>query len=377
MAIHQSSLDPPIPAAVDRGPARYFHGRKHVRRDFEGLLGRASDTDTGTTFLIQGAPGIGKSALLYECERHARSRKWKVADIGVDALWDSHKLLDSLGLGDKYEVTEKSTQFGLKDFFSRGYKSIQPQSTVKNILEDGKHPLLLILDEAQVLGDKDVPPSEYKATTIHVLDLIHNGKLGRPVVLLAAGLNETRDAFGKLKISRFGQNCLVQLGALSRESERAVIRDWLEKEGGAKEDPTAWIEAIAQKTYGWPHHVLSYVYPAANQLKADGGIMTANGLKAVLKAGEKGRLAYYQERVVRFRGDQIRCLARSIADVPQGKPAEYKDILSSLKKEYGRSTAEKLFQRFERKGILEESGAGFAVPIPSMHTWLKEEYANK
>ena len=46
--------------------------------------------------------------------------------------------------------------------------------------------------------------------------------------------------------------------------------------------------------------------------------MTVNGLKAVLKAGRKGRAVYYKQRVDRFRGDQIRCLAMSMAGVPQG-----------------------------------------------------------
>ncbi len=48
--------------------------------------------------------------------------------------------------------------------------------------------------------------------------------------------------------------------------------------------------------------------------------------------------------------------------------------MSALTKEYGDSEAKDLFKRFIEKGIIEERGMGFVVPIPSMHTWLKDTY---
>ena len=114
---HHFTPTAPLTAARDRGPSQYFHGRRRVQRNFKELLNRAAQAGNGTTFLIQGAPGAGKTALLYECEKHARAREWQVAEIGVRSLWDPNQLLDSLGLGDKYEVTEKSTHFGLNNLF--------------------------------------------------------------------------------------------------------------------------------------------------------------------------------------------------------------------------------------------------------------------
>ena len=372
---HHFSPAAPLTAALDRGPSRYFHGRKWVQRNFKALLSRAAQAGNGTTFLIQGAPGAGKTALLYECERHARDRKWKVAEIDVLSLCDPHQMLDSLGLGGKYKVIEKSTQFGLKYLFRRGYKSTQPRTTVKSILKDGKQPLLLILDEAQGLSGKSGPPKDQWAAAADVLAAIHNGKLGKPVILLAAGLGTTLKALGEFRISRFAENCLVHLGALSTESERAVIRDWLKKEGGAKGDPTVWIDAIVQETHGWPQHIQSYARRAADQLKANDGVMTPGRLSSVLEAGRESRTVYYKQRVVDFRGDQLRCLARSIKAVPGGVPVEYRDIFSSLAQEYGDDGAKQLFERFEEKGLLAKNGTGYVVPIPSMHAWLKDEYA--
>ena len=186
-------------------------------------MGRAAETYTGTVFLIQGAPGAGKTALLAECERIARGREWQVANIGVGSLWDPYELLDSLGLVDKYDVTEKSTKFDLKDVAGRGYKSTRVPRTVLSILKDGDQPLLLILDESQGLGEDGVPPSDCRADARTVLDFIHNGKLGRPVILLAAGLGTTLKSFESLEVSRFASNCFVELGALDKGAEGAVI----------------------------------------------------------------------------------------------------------------------------------------------------------
>jgi len=58
------------PSIGDRGHARYFHGRKTILADFSNILHLAVHKDyehNGTIFLIQGAPGVGKTALLYKC----------------------------------------------------------------------------------------------------------------------------------------------------------------------------------------------------------------------------------------------------------------------------------------------------------------------
>lgn len=374
----QPFTDPPITAAFDRGPARYFHGRKQILRDFGELLERSTQARGGTTFLIQGAPGAGKSALLSECEKLAKSAGWKVADIGVGALWDSGKLLDALGLGDRFKVTEKSIQFGLKNIFGWGYKNTRPPPTVNNILKGDRQPLLLILDEANALGGDGVPPTNQRANTIEVLGAIHNGKLGRPAVLLAAGLGTTAKAFESLKISRFARNCFVELGALSKEAERAVIQDWLKKEGGAKGDPAVWMDAIAREAHGWPQHILSYVDPAAvHQLKADGGSMTAGGLRNVLEAGQDIRSAYYEQRTRDFSWKQRRSLAELILRVPAEHGLDEEDILESLTQEYGPEKSKDLFRDALDRGIIHKQEGRYAVPIPSMRRWLISNYARE
>lgn len=120
----RKSLPPgPITAAIDRGPAKYFHGRRKVMNDFCSVLQYAANNSWGTCFLVQGAPGAGKSALLHECGLRARAQGWVVADIGTGALWNSYDLLNDLARADKKMGRGKFMRFGLRDPFRRRYKS--------------------------------------------------------------------------------------------------------------------------------------------------------------------------------------------------------------------------------------------------------------
>jgi len=88
----------------------------------------------------------------------------------------------------------------------------------------------------------------------------------------------------RLGISRFRGKCLANLGRLPEEDTRAVIHDWLVKEGKAqKSDIRPWIEAIAGETHGWSQHIITYTQPAAELLKTQNGKTTPEVLEAILK----------------------------------------------------------------------------------------------
>jgi len=192
-------------------------------------------------------------------------------------------------------------------------------------------------------------------------------------MLLAAGLGTTLEGFASLGISRFGEGASVELGALGKESERAVIHDWLTKKGGARGDPTVWMDAIVQKTNQWPRHVHSYAKHAGEYLEKNGGVMTSQGLKAVMELGQRGRIQYYKQRVVGFEGNELICLYEAIADIESGAPFSEDLILDPLKKKYGFEEAKKVFKKFIDKGIVSPVGGLYSVPIPSMHDWMKLE----
>ncbi len=98
----------PLTAAIDRGHSPYFRSRKQILRNFSELLGRARRSVSGTTFLIQGAPGAGKTALLHECISLSKNKKWKAVKIHPYALWNSDALMEVLGRGREYVIQERT-----------------------------------------------------------------------------------------------------------------------------------------------------------------------------------------------------------------------------------------------------------------------------
>jgi len=363
---------------LDRGPSPYFRGRKKILQTFTDYLAHYKKEQTGTIFLMQGAPGAGKTALLDQCEKIAQ-KKWAAAKIKTGALWDPDQLAHSLGKSTSLQISGGSGQVGMDAVVKANVKVDvavkHPILTILKTLQDGKKPLLLILDEAQTLGKKDIIPSNQRGVVINVLDCIHNGELGRPVILLAAGLATTGRAFKSLGISRFEQKCMVQLGPLDKESERAVIHDWLKDYAKAEGDPTKWIDAIAQKTHGWPQHIISFVDPATEYIKSNNRQMTDDGLKFVLEKGAEFREKYYQQRAHGIDEDKRQSIARSISDVPFDETTTRPAIMSGLiSSGLTHDEAADLFNQALEQGVIDERDGRYGIPIPSMQTWLLNEY---
>ena len=62
---------PSTEIADDRGETKYFHGREKEVGGFLKKLSESKDRKTGPIFLVQGPPGVGKTALLGECRKRA------------------------------------------------------------------------------------------------------------------------------------------------------------------------------------------------------------------------------------------------------------------------------------------------------------------
>ena len=230
-----------------------------------------------------------------------------------------------------------------------------------------------MLDEAQTLEAERSP--EHNSMVTEVLNVIHNGRMGQPVILLAAGLGRTKEVFRTLGISRFDSSTFVELGALEKEAEVAVIRDWLTKEGGAVGDPEPWIHAIARETFGWPPPIVAYVRHALAQLDTDQKAMTSEGVDLVLKEGRVARAMYYASRADGLRSEMRRALARPFREIPARESLSYDRIMASLTQDFNPDQADTIFQLAEAKGIISSRDGDYMIPIPSMQNWLISNYA--
>ena len=360
---------------MDRGPAKYFHGREEIIDTFSSVLEFSREENEGTTFLIQGAPGAGKTALLDVLSRQAKSNGWEIADITIKNLYSPVSMAQSLG--EAYVLnSEAALKVGITFIEGGLVESVAGHASSEEILkrlapETG---LILVLDEAQYLRNLNKTPKEQNLAR-DTLDVIHNGKLESPVILLTAGLGTSESAYGSLGISRIDVDCTVQLGRLDKESERAVIQDWLTQAGGAAGDPSRWIDSIAEQAHGWPQHIISYIKPAVKFLISNHGKMTERGLEFVHEKGNEYREMYYKKRVKGIDKKKRHVLAKIFDSVPLGETMELQDIMDALKEEYTEEVAEKLFKKALERGIIDEREDGdYGIPIPSMHRWLIDEY---
>ena len=120
----------------------------------------------------------------------------------------------------------------------------------------------MILDEAQNLEKERLRGDAVEPTLSGILDRIHNGMMGLPVVLLAGGLGTTRRVFAGFGVSRFAGRNVHQLDSLDRKPTESIVRDWLVHAGRASpESPhlAHWIEVLADESFrlatAYPHRM--------------------------------------------------------------------------------------------------------------------------
>ena len=363
----------PLRKSTDRGATPYFHGRTPILDSFKNRLRDDKKNNEGTTFLVQGPPGIGKTALLDECRKKAKREKWEVRKLVVTALWDPDLMAECLGLKKKEVATEKTTGGGgklqyfgasLEGGLSRTTKKATPKVTPRSLIQKIKDPLLLILDEAQRMGESSNINGPYKDEVSDLLTEIHNGELGKPVILLAGGLGLTEDAFRALGISRMAEDCMFDMEPLEKEEERTVIQNWLKKAGGATGDVTHWIDTITTETYRWPRHVDSYARNAARLIKDNHGQMTEDLLRSVMETGREKRWAYYTGRTEGLDDDHIVRLVEMFRDTPVEEGFRKQDLVAEL--------GEPGFAQVVSKGVLYYSNPLYTLPIPSLYDYLTE-----
>lgn len=361
------------PSISDRGKAIHFHGRESILRDFRALCDLVVKDNLGTSFLIEGAPGAGKTALLDECADRARQSGWLVPrKIPVRSVYDTDEMRCVVGGRRKFKFLR-----GTLGGWGLGWAGGSTISTPYHVLEEVSKPLLLVLDEAQRLHALADRPGSEALLAMDVLDRLHNGGIGRPIILLAGGLGTTTEAFRRLSISRFRGGCRHVIGGLKPDAERAVIRDWLTLSGKAHGDPTVWIDAIMRETHGWPQHVISYLKPAVRRILADGGRMTPEGLADVLQAGDHERKSYYRLRTDAFNELELRALMQPFPVGRAGGSTSYPEIMESLKGAFSPQEADRLYWLALEKGVLSKHGNDYVIPIPSMHAWMEKHYRNR
>ncbi len=185
----------------------------------------------------------------------------------------------------------------------------------------------------------------------------------------------TKIAYKQMGVSQFKRGCVHQIEALGLQAQQAVIRDWLTIAGGAKGDVDPWIDAITEKSHGWPQHMICYALCAKDVLDQTGGEMSSAALEEVLAFGDHDRAAYYAGRVDGLKQSDIVRIAQVFSGVGPSEHMSKEDIIDSLQYGQDQACAEKLFEDLLHRGVIAYTTDGmYQSPIPSFQRWIVQNF---
>ncbi len=362
----------------DRGSADYFHGRHHEIGFFKSSLETSKRKGKAKSILIQGPPGVGKTALKEELKKIAQP-DWKVVEIE-----SIHQLSDPFRLGvlllgrKKFQRVAQEIGFNVKVFKGKvEYQKIEDD--VFEILSLLTKPVLLVLDEAQIIGDRLRNDPVSMDTIRFTIQSIHNLECHHGLVTLFTGLGNTKKLYRDFDISRFHSNSVINLQALDKASEYAILKDYLVKEAkldSKHPDLDDFIQTISKETHQWPQHIICYAQTASRLLQHHQGNLSQNVWNETLQRGSQLKNQYYHGRF-----DEI---------IPQIRCSIYHTLLENESKKNGIGSyqviqdfklnpyiesPQKTWNHLIAKGIVQiKQNSFYQIPIPSMRTWMIKEY---
>ncbi len=332
--------------STDRETPVAFVGREEqigaLKRDLEARFRQRQGWEgpgfppawEGATWLFQGAPGAGKTALL----RHLKNLKVNGRAVRVCLIDDEADLHDDFRLKRKIAeafvpgsaakmVGTDTTQTGkgakvgggVSGFgtrlegsadASKGRSEQRAGLTWEDFANKEKSqsssPLLLLFDEAQALEDRAGPQLRW----------LHKGEHGLPIIPVFGGLAWTKERFGELGISRFSGGRVHTLEALSEGDCKEVVQAFFSifRVVGSEQEREEWAKTIARESMGWPQHLHAGLQGLAEALAEAGGVLEGTDRPKALKGVADRRQEYYEARISSFERNfhEVRFLAAAL-----------------------------------------------------------------
>ena len=350
-------------------PQPFFSGREAEITSFCDVLDQtAGGAFDNQTFLVEGAPGAGKSALLAQCADQVRRRDndkepWVALAIAASDI------LDPAGLAAKIEASVVERQVRgtavrrLRDRALALHVDTDPGAARREIasvidsarrvgpvavetlrrqfrasvdlgiikaewLPERPPPrartferaalgydwkglnIVLLLDEAQNAS------CDSEASSKGVATAIHEGRCGARIVLAVFGLSGTSGVMAKLGVSRIGANRKFSLGGVPPEDAGKSIRRCFNHFAVSGQAKNVWEAEIANRSQGWPQHLTNYLQSAIAELAGHGYDTGRSSLRRALAEGDRLRRAYYTARkeamgkYLNWAEQTARCLGR-------------------------------------------------------------------
>ena len=365
--------------STDRELTEFFVGRESELDFIARRVGRVARRHSagaeapaeGCTILITGVPGAGKTSLMTLLRR-----KWKNPDgpgpIGVAVDLSDLSDSETLALAVRRSVSD-GVGPALADYlrsFSIGALGVSAGVEFAGgeaSFSDVGRPVALFIDEIQSIpGRPDAPEAL-------LLQSLHLGTHGAPVVPVLAGLAHATDVLEEAGLSRLSDGSVLPLGALSREEACRSAELFLDAFDVAG-DRTGWPEAVARWSDGWPMHVHNSLRALAGGLAACGGHLDRVDRAEVKMRAARSRTRYYGQRTAGILEEHPELLGRIMESIPPFGMRKA-GILQLIRSRLGEAEGEfpaagELFRSMLSKGLIQGGLDGRVVcPIPSMRSW--------
>ncbi len=395
----------------------FFSGRETEISAFREMAnGLSQGLAANASIVVEGPPGVGKSALMCQFMEEMRSlpptggRKWLPVPLSAGSAESPPDIADAIDaaivprlaadllasesaettllekLGDYWGKLEPArARARAREFLDRGGgvpgfslgasregppRSIAQAAARRPAWQSWQ--IVLMIDEAQ-----GIRPGERHAGG-GTLSALHQGIVRAPVSFCAFGLPGTLLSLDDVSVSRLSGGRAIHLQGLDdRAAGQTVERCF--KAFGVR-NGGAWREAILARAANWPQHLAVYLNAAIRQLREAGPErMDAGGadLEAALREGDRARARYYEQRLARLRRRHggFEKLAKVLvpALLERGGRLAYSELFD-LVEEFGEriftssgTNATQFIRDAEHSGFLApaDDKDAYSMPIPS------------
>ena len=335
---------------TDRSRPVHFSGRLH---ELDVILSRAEHAQSGSagsTVVIQGAPGAGKSSLLDEAARRFTATGADRKAIYVGTPWKrvgENLVLERLA---REAFAEPEDSFRATQTLAKGASVSAKVATGTRSQTVATPPVdlpdwvgfenryanrtreaartLLLVDECQTFEDD----------AGSLLRALHTQNRF-PFLLVCGGLSDTSERLATLGLSRLGNDALIELGELSideaRESAQQTLGWTLENAADPPIRHTEaqieqWADQLSSESLGWPQHLASYMAGAWHALSATTNLeLSETNLGIALDRGRRLCSTYYANRLQAAKTDPRVALAVHIELADEGTQAKAYDAIKN------------------------------------------------
>ena len=245
-------------------------------------------------------------------------------------------------------------------------------------LHEWKRPLCLMFDEMQNV----IKPQ------VDVLEPLHLGTHGLPVVSVLAGLANTHAILGKHGLNHIADNATHKLGVLAFEEAAEAAEMFLD---GFRIDRTSvgidWPAEVAATSDGWPRHLHNSLQTLVQELLTANGRLADMDADAVRRGVRARRARSYWDRIESSELEGSKILLTELMQRLPDEGLERHEIVDEIEACADSSgpsgkrlpegfTATLFLDRLIAKGALQSDGAGKLIcPIPGLQDFMAHGFA--